>query len=221
MTIELARSAPSNDEPTDEALVERVRAGDVALFELLVRRHNQRLYRTARSIVCDDREAEDVVQDAYVAAFVHLASFEGRSRFATWLTRITVRQALARSRRRSEVLVDTPMEGAMTEHRHTPEGRSADRELGRFLEAAIDELPPDFRTVFMLRSVQDLSTAETAACLEIPEDTVKTRLHRARRLLQEQLTASLDRATTQVHAFLGDRCDRITAAVMGRIREVG
>lgn len=202
---------------SDEALVTRIRNGDKLLFELLVRRHNQRLYRVTRSILRDDHDAEDAVQDAYVAAYLRLDSFEGRSKFATWVTRIAVRVALTRNRQRREV--HRSVEEAMTDPGRTPEKAAADSEIGRLIEVQIDTLPDTFRTVFMLRMVQELSTAETAQCLEIPEPTVKTRLFRAKKLLRDRLGEQLERDSTKAHAFAGERCDRLTRAVMTRILE--
>ncbi len=216
---------PHADTLADEDVVARVCGGERALFELLVRRHNQRLYRVTRSILRDDAEAEDAVQGAHIAAYLKLDHFEGRSRYATWLTRIAVREALTRKRRRRELLVEQPAELTLHAAGSSPEGAAMNAELGRVLEAAIDTLPEEFRIVFMMRAVQELSTAETADCLGIPEATVKTRLFRARKLLRTQLGEQVeallhprvDEATPRVHAFAGDRCDRITAAVMARV----
>src|SRR5262245_26727948 len=176
-------------ELSDEEVVERVRRGETALFEVIMRRYNQRLYRAARAILRDDGEAEDVVQDAYVRAFTHLAQFAGRAAFGTWLTRIAVHEALARARRRGlfRPLGDEGAEGDdMTTFRSAAdvEKQVADRELVRVLEAAIEALPDPFRAVFVLREIEEMSTAETAAVLDLREETVKTRLHRARALLR-------------------------------------
>src|SRR5207249_11694221 len=154
---------------TDEEVVERVSRGETALFELLMRRSSQRLYRIARAIVRDDGEAEDVNQDAFVRAYEHLDQFAGRARFSTWLTRIAVHEASARVRRRgrqAEIQEGRPNLASTTPG---PEQRAADRELGRAIEAAVEALPEVYGAVFMLREVEGLSTAETSACLEIPE----------------------------------------------------
>src|SRR5262245_48048330 len=202
---------------TDEDIVERIRGGETALFELLMRRYNQRLYRVTRTIVRDDEEAEDVTQDAWVRAFEHLHQFAGRARFSTWLTRIAVHEASARRRRRGR---QHDVEGDMTTLPSAtagPEQRAADRELGQAIKAAIDALPEVYGSVFMLREVEGLSTAETAACLQIAEETVKTRLHRARALLRNHINARIGAGVREAFQFAGVRCDRLVAAVMARI----
>jgi len=200
----------------DEQVVARVLAGEKAWFEVLLRRHNQRLFRVARAIVKNDAEAEDVVQQAWLSAYSHLAQFESAARFSTWLTRIAVNEALGRLQRgarRGEVELEE-ME-SMTSR--TPEVEVAGREEARLLEAAVDELPEPYRLVFMLREVQELSVAETAESLNISEDNVKVRLHRARAALREGLIARMESAARQAYPFLGARCDRIVAAVMARL----
>jgi len=203
---------------SDEQVVARVRRGETALFEVIMRRYNQRLYRAARAILHDDGEAEDVVQEAYVRAFTHLDQFAGRAAFGTWLTRIAVHEALARARRRGRLqsLGDEGAEGDdMTAFRSAAdvEKQAADRELGRVLEAAIEALPDPFRAVFVLREIEEMSTAETAAV----RDPVKTRLHRARALLRRALYAGTREAAHEVFQFGFARCDRVVAAVLGRI----
>jgi RNA polymerase sigma-70 factor, ECF subfamily len=205
---------------SDELVIERVRAGDVASFEIIMRRYNQRLYRTARAILGDDSEAEDVVQEAYVRAYTHLEQFAGRARFSTWLTSIAVHEALARVRQRTR-FVET--EGRMAEFAsagHGPEQAAADRELAAVLERVVEGLPESFRTVFMLREIEGLSTADTAACLEIPEETVKTRLHRARGLLRKALYARAGDTIGALFPFGAARCDRMVAAVLSRITQL-
>jgi len=207
---------------SDEQVVARVRRGETALFEIIMRRYNQRLYRAARAILRDDGEAEDVVQEAYVRAFTHLDQFAGRAAFGTWLTRIAVHEALARARRRGRLqpLGDEGSEGDdMTAFRSAAdvEKQAADRELGRVLETAIEALPDPFRAVFVLREVEEMSTAETAAALDLREETVKTRLHRARALLRRALYAGTREAAHAVFQFGFARCDRVVAAVFGRI----
>jgi RNA polymerase sigma-70 factor (ECF subfamily) len=203
---------------TDEDLVARVRGGQVRLFEHLMRRHNQRVYRAARAIVRDEAEAEDVMQDAYVRAYEHLAEFEGRARFSTWVTRIAVHEAFARVRRarRFDALDAESEERAMTPG-PSPEQCASDHEMRGVLERAIDTLPEDFRAVFMLRAVEELSGAETAECLGIPEETVKTRLHRARGRLQEAVLTTLEPSLPRAFEFQRPRCDRVVAGVLRRI----
>ena len=173
----------------DEALVRRVCAGEAACFELLMRRHNERIYRTVRAVLGDDADVEDVMQQAYVSAYQHLAGFEGRARFSTWMTRIAINEAYARlrKRRRTEAAPwedDTAMAEEPTAAGPTPEQIAARVEMHALLERAVDTLSVPNRMVFVLRSVEGLSTAETAACLEISEEAVKTRLHRANEALR-------------------------------------
>lgn len=208
---------------SDEDVVLRVKAGDGALFEILMRRYNQRLYRVARSIVRDDTEAEDVMQQAYVNAYTHLAQFAGRAQFSTWLTRIAVYEALARRRRRRRL----PEIDSMSDHDDTrgalassgpdPEQEAITGELRTALEASLDTIPEMYRTVFVLREVEGLSTAEAADCLESSEDVVKTRLHRAKALLRQELLARAGTLAGTAFRFHAVRCDRVVAAVITRL----
>lgn len=209
-------------EMTDESVVAAVLDGQTALFEVLMRRYNQRLYRVVRGILRDEAEAEDVVQEAYLNAFVHLRQFAHRSRFSTWLTKIAVYEALARARRRSR-FVDAPEDAEMTLNSHDPdpERQAETAELRALLEGAIDALPSTYRTVFILREVEQLSTAEAAECLEVSEDAVKMRLHRARALLRTDLMDRVGTRTTEAFRFDGERCDRIVRGVMARIQAMG
>jgi RNA polymerase sigma-70 factor (ECF subfamily) len=204
---------------TDDRIVERVRAGDAHLFELLMRRHNERLYRAVRSILRNEAEAEDAMQAAYLHAFAHLRDFEGRSSFATWLTRIAINEAFAR-RRRALRTVDTEEEPDLPADTRSPEESTSDVESRRLLTRAIETLPEHYRTVFVLRQVQELSIEETATCLDVEPATVKTRLHRARALLRRRLLAELDPASRRVLPFEAPRCDRVVAAVLARIAGV-
>lgn len=208
---------------TDEEVAQRVLLGETALFEILMRRYNQRLFRVVRGIIRDDNEAEDVVQEAYVNAYTHLDQFAGRAKLSTWLTRIAVNEALARARRGARWdQLDTDSETGATMDRlksdePDPERQAATGEMRATLEAAIDGLPPLYRSVLMLRDVEELSTAETAACLEASEEAVKVRLHRARLMLREKLYDTIGRQATQAFRFDGARCDRIVRGVMQRI----
>jgi RNA polymerase sigma-70 factor (ECF subfamily) len=205
-------------EQTDEDLVRQVVGGDTSLFEKLMRRYNERIYRVARAIVRDDHEAEDVMQQAYVNAFTHLDQFNGSARFSTWLTRIAVNESLARLRRQDRYL---PLHDRLAESGlQNPERRAIVRELRGHLETAIDELPDGTREVFVLRAVQDLSTAEVAACLDISEDVVKTRLSRARAALRRILLERVSPAVVDVFRFYRPRCDRVVAAVLVRIEVI-
>ena len=218
------RLAADEDGRPDEELVERVLRGEAAVFEVLMRRHNPRLYRVARAIVKDEAEAEDVMQQAYVNAYAHLSQFAGRARFSTWLTRIAVYEALARARRRRQFdPIDEAAgadEGKMTRlvaHQPDPEQQALCGELRVLLESAIDALPEVHRSAFVLRDVEGLSTAETAECLGINEETVKTRLHRARGRLRETLYRSAGLARAHVFPFHDRRCDRVVDAVFARL----
>ena len=209
----------------DEEVVRRVLAGESALFEVLMRRHNQRVYRAARAIVRDEAEAEDVMQQAYVNAYLHLDQFGGRARFSTWLTRIATHEALARIRRRSRFTeIETMTESAdrgdvLTERGPNPERQAFMTELRRTLEGGVDALPEAYRAVFVLRDVEGLSTAETAECLGVSADAVKTRLVRARAQLRRQITARIGLGVRDLFAFAAPRCDRVVAAVLARVSQ--
>lgn len=209
---------------TDEEVVERVRAGETALFEILMRRYNQRLYRVTRSILGDAAEAEDVTQDAYVRSYMHLDQFDGRARFSTWLTKIAVHEALARARSRKRLVeIDAApesMEGGMSleSKSPSPEQEMLTHKMRMVLEAAVDRLPETYRSVFMLREVEEMSTAETAECLDLSEEAVKVRLHRARSLLRKNIYAQTGAATASAFQFMGASCDRMVSAVLERIR---
>jgi RNA polymerase sigma-70 factor, ECF subfamily len=209
--------------PSDDEIIERVRHGDRDSFELVMRRYNQRIYRTVRAILKEEDETIDVMQEAYVSAYTHLADFSGRARFSTWLTRIAVHEALGRLRKRKrlEPLDDTDSEDMLMVSPVTgPENSASDSELRVLLEEAVDALPETFRTTFVLRSVEQLSVAETAEVLGIPEETVKTRHHRARERLQHALTERVGGALPELFGFHRPRCDKVVAQVLGRIREL-
>ena len=199
---------------TDEDIVARVLSGEVPLFELLVRRHNQRLYRATKAILKDEAEAEDAMQEAYVRAFVKLDQFAGEAKFSTWLTKIAVYEALGRLRRRKrqEEIPDT-----MKSH-DNPERTVHDLQVRAAIEDAVDKLSPIYRAVFVLREVEELSGSETAECLGITEETVKTRLHRARALLRRRLERIIGGALGRSFSYGGQRCDAMTTAVMARIQ---
>lgn len=208
---------------TDEDVVHRVLEGHTALFEVLMRRHNERVYRAARAILRDDREAEDVMQQAYVNAYAHLRQFDGRATFATWLTRIAVYEALARAKKRgryrsldeeSAQALETMMEARSAAN---PEQQAFAAELRFVLEAAVDALPDGSREVFVLREVQGLSTAETAVSLGISDDVVKTRLSRAKRALRRDLLQRAGLAAPNMFTFHQSRCNRVVAMVFARI----
>jgi RNA polymerase sigma-70 factor (ECF subfamily) len=212
---------------SDTEIVERVRNGETPLFEVLMRRHNQRVYRAARSIVKDEAEAEDVMQQAYINAFVHLKQFESRAQFSTWLTRITIYEALSRRRKQrpEEPLsihdddIDDANAAPMRAAELSPERQAYAGELGRLIEDAADALPETYRTVFMLRDVEGLSTSETAEGLGVGEEAVKTRLHRARAMMRRSLSDRLGETASRAFQFHAVRCDRVVAAVMTEIRQ--
>lgn len=226
MTLQTSAGPPAKA-LTDDQIVTRVLAGEPHLFELLMRRYNPRVYRVTRAILKSDADAEDAMQDAYVQAFTNLASFEGRASFATWLTRIALHAALGRVRRGKNVTVVEDLdEMPIAPEKHpmssqmmakSPETGADDRELRTILEAAIDELPEHYRTVFVLRAVEDLSVTEAAESLDLQEETVRTRFFRARAMLKESLLEKIDGATRGVYDFHLSRCDRVVAAVLARI----
>ena len=210
-------SLAPREELSDAEIVGRVLAGDRALFELILRRHNERIYRAVRSILRDETEVEDAMQQTYVDAFQHLGEFQGRARFSTWLTRIAVHEALGRRRRQKP---ENGEDGAMANlpgPERNPEERAQDGEMQKILMSAIDALPEHFRTVFVLRAVQGLSVEETAEALDLNQETVKTRLFRARALLQRSILERTDPALAHALPFPATRCDRVVDKVMRQI----
>ena len=217
---------------SDVDIATRIAAGDHGAFELMMRRYNRPLYRTARSILRDDSEAEDVLQDAYLLAYRGMDKYRGESSLATWLTRIVANEALARLRktsRRAQIIridgdndsindaAETDMNDATSEQ---PESAAMRSEARRLLEKKIDALPDAYRTVFMLRAVEEMTVEETSACLGIPEATVRTRFFRARSLLRESLSREFDFALEEAFGFDGARCDRIVAGALARLNSM-
>jgi RNA polymerase sigma-70 factor (ECF subfamily) len=211
------------DALSDEQVVALVLDGQTALFEVLMRRHNERIYRAARAILRDERESEDVMQQAYVNAYAHLRQFDRRAQFSTWLTRIAVNEAISRARKRGRYQsLDEDAPGASetsmsTQQPPDPERQAFTRELSTLLEAAVDTLPDGHREVFVLRDVEGLSTAEAAESLGVSVDVVKTRLSRARAALRRQLFERAGMAASDAFTFQRPRCDRVVVAVMARI----
>src|SRR6478672_11189246 len=211
-------------EQSDAEVIRQVLDGNTALFELLMRRYNERVYRAARAIVRDELEAEDVMQQAYVNAFTHLHQFNGSARFSTWLTRIAMNEALARVRRQgrfdsfdeesSNVELFTTLNQS-----DNPERQAFAHELRDLLEWAIDRLPGGMREVFVLREVEGLSTLEVAECLGVSDDVVKTRLSRARAMLRRLLIERTGAAAAEAFRFYRPRCDRVVANVLARIAD--
>ncbi len=225
--LKAREKTPADASLPDEQVVLRVLAGDGALFELIMRRYNQRLFRVVRSILGDDAEAEEVVQQAYVNAYAHLGQFAGEAKFATWLTRIAVHEAWARSRRRRRQSgferADSDGEAAaedgdaMISPAPDPERQAAISETRRLVEQSVDALRPAYRAVFVLREVEGLSTSETAECLGITPEAVKVRLHRSKAFLREDLYRRAGLEASNAFPFLGARCDRMVRAVLERL----
>ncbi len=225
MTEPLARVGYS-DAP-DADLVRHAVRGEPAAFEAIMRRHNRALFRTARAILRDDAEAEDALQEAYLRAHRTLSGYRGEARLSTWLARIVANEALARLRKQARRAVIVPLdprriaedlhestEGTMDRE---PETSARRAEMRKLLEERIDALPGAYRAVFMLRAVEEYSVEETAAILQIPEATVRSRFFRARSLLREGLASEIDLASADAFAFAGERCDRVVAGVMQRL----
>jgi RNA polymerase sigma-70 factor (ECF subfamily) len=204
---------------SDAEIVERVRNGETALFEVLMRRHNQRIYRVARAVIKDEAEAEDVMQQAYINAFTHLNQFQDRSQFSTWLTRIALHEALARRRKRKPEESPEDVMETLTSTQPDPERQAYGAELGRLLEAAVDALPESYRVVFMLREIEGLSTSETAAGLDLGDEAVKTRLHRAKAMVRSAIAERMGASSAEAFAFPATRCNRVVAAVMADIQQ--
>lgn len=208
-------------------LVTRALDGDEGAIRAIIRLHNRRLYRLARSVVRDNDEAEDVLQEAYLHAFAALPQFRGESRLATWLSRIVLNAALESARKkRPESMADIPSPAAAhnviafpgsLQGPIDPERAMAQREIREMIERAIDALPDGFRAVLMMRTVEGLSTEETSAALGLKAETVKTRLHRSRVLLRAALSEQIGSLFTDTFPFDGRRCERITERVIARL----
>jgi len=209
---------------SDSEVADRVAGGERGLFEILMRRHNQRIYRVVRAVLRDERDVEDVMQQAYINAFVHLHQFERRSQFSTWLTRIALNEAFAR-RKKTQATDDSAIHdersgelmNSIPSSLPDPERQAYAGELTRALEQAIDTLPETYRVVFMLRDVEGLSTLETAEGLGLGDEAVKTRLHRARAMVRRAVTERLGEQVPQAFQFHAPRCDRVVAAVLAHI----
>jgi RNA polymerase sigma-70 factor (ECF subfamily) len=227
--LSTASITPVPDSLHDDGIVARIIAGDRNALRLLMQRHNQRLFRTARSILRNDAEAEDALQEAWLHAWRAMSGFQHNSRLSTWLVRIVINEALGRLRkssRRAQVISldgqnvdDTREAEADTENTvpEQPELTVYRGEMRRLVEQRIDALPDAFRTVFVLRAIEEMTVAETSECLDLPEATVRTRFFRARRLLREALAVEIDLATDEAFGFDGERCERITRQVLARI----
>ena len=218
---ESAHTVPCAPE-SDDAIIKRVRNGEIECYALILRRYNQQLFRIARSILQDDVLAEDALQEAYVAAYRRLQQYQARGSFASWLTRITINEARMSRRKQSryretDIAESQPAAWVDSQATSNPAHSAANTELAALIESAMRELPESFRLVFMLRGIQQLSIDETACCLGIPTATVKTRYHRARNLMQQALTPHIADAGLQLYEFAGKRCDNLVSAVMQRL----
>lgn len=224
-----ATSTTLDPQASDADLARRIGEGDQDAFVLMMRRHNRMLFRAARSVLRDDAEAEDALQDGYLQAYRSIGQFRGQAKLSTWLTRIVVNEAIARarkSRRHAGVTRiypgDDPEPQASAEHGALPGVASPEHSAMRaearvLLEQSLDALPEAFRTVFILRAVEEMSGEEVAACLGIPEATVRTRFFRARAMLRAALASQIDLALEEAFSFDGARCDRVVAAVLARV----
>jgi RNA polymerase sigma-70 factor, ECF subfamily len=233
--MQLASLKTAGKDLPDDELVRRIALGDREALGFLMLRYNQKLYRTARSILKDDAEAEDTVQEAYLLAYRSIGRFRGVAKISTWLVRVVANEALGRLRKRNRSAEIIWMDGNMHEdieasEKHgnderapgQPERAALRAETRRLLERTIDTLPHAFRVVFVLRAIEEMTVEETAAALEIPEATVRSRFFRARGLLRETLSREIDFSLEDVFHFAGARCDRIVAGVLARLeKELG
>jgi RNA polymerase sigma-70 factor (ECF subfamily) len=223
--------APISPQTEDAELVSRAALGDEAAFEAIMRRNNRLLFRTARSILKSDAEAEDTLQEAYLRAWRALKDFRSEARLSTWLVRIVVNEALARLKRKDAQVIpldaamtsiDPDIQASLSDHPdRRPEHSAMRAQMRKLLEDRIDLLPEDFRTVFVLRAVEEMSVKEVALALAIPEATVRTRFFRARGILREGLASQIDVALNDAFSFDGARCDRIIAGVFARANAEG
>ena len=217
--------ADAHEALPDAALAARVAARDAGAFETLMRRHNRRLFRVARAILKSDPDAEDALQEAYLAAYRAIGGFRGDSALATWLTRIVINEAYARLRKAGRAAIiplseapemSADSDDALRDPGEAPDTAAMRAELRRLLERHIDALPEQFRTAFVLREVEELSVDEAAEALDVPAATIRTRAHRARALLRAALAREIDVATLDAFGFAGERCDRIVRSVLAR-----
>ena len=213
-----ATTLPVTNEPlSDNEVVRRVVDGDTALFEILMRRYNQRVYRAVRAVLRTDDEAEDVMQQAYLNAFANLRQFAERAQFSTWLIRIAVNEALARTKKRGRETGDELIFENVESIERNPEQQALTSQMREVVEVELEALPAIYRTILVLRDVEGLSTAETASCLDVSEDVVKTRLHRARARVREALVKRAGVTIESIYEFGNARCDAVVDAVMRQI----
>jgi len=227
-----AYEAAPTSEVSDPELAQRAAHGDDKAFEIIMRRNNRVLYRTARSILLDDADAEDAVQEAYLKAYRAMDRFHGESKLTTWLTRIVINEALQKLRNRKQETGTVSLENVVDLEMHVdianegksgpvgPETAAMRAQTRKLLEHKIDQLPSAFHTVFILRALEEMSVEETASCIGITEATVRTRFFRAKSLLRESLAKEIDMVFEDAFAFAGERCDRIVSTVLERIRRL-
>ncbi|MDB5922333.1 MAG: putative polymerase sigma factor [Betaproteobacteria bacterium] len=226
--MEAADKTPDRNELSDLEIAQRIASGDRASFEVVMRQCNRQLFRVARAILKDDSEAEEALQEAYITAYVQISAFRGASKLSTWITRIVINESLGRMRKQQRRNVVIPFsehhedwhakENTLADDKNpSPEDATLRAEIRALLEQKIDALPIAFRTVFMMRELEEMTVEETADCLGIPAATVRTRLFRARALLREALAREIDIATPDAFAFAGTRCDRIVSTVLNRL----
>lgn len=230
MRPNLATEATTATSSSDLSLVRQVQEGDDKAFEIIMRTNNRALYRAARSILQNDADAEDAVQEAYMRAYQSFHQFHGDARLGTWLTRIVINECLERLRKQKRETGRVSLENVVnleahidktTDGKHdsdSPDSAAMRAQTRRLLEHKIDQLPAAFRTVFVLRALEEMSVEETALCIGVPEATVRTRFFRARSMLRESLAREIDTVFEDAFAFAGDRCDRIVSAVLERVR---
>jgi RNA polymerase sigma-70 factor (ECF subfamily) len=219
MTTTVEALGLSGEQLSDTEVVRRIVAGDAALFEILMRRHNQRVYRAVRAVLRSDDDAEDVMQQAYINAYKHLGQFAGDAQFSTWLTRIAINEALRRRKRARTIGEgdDSVTISLVEDDAPDPEMQASTAELRELLEREIAALPESYRLVIMLRDIEGLSTAEAAQSLGLSEDVVKTRLHRGRTMLRDSLYRRAGVTFESLFTFGNARCDRVVAFVMARV----
>ena len=208
---------------SDQEIIKEVLNGNTSLFEVLMRRYNQRLFRIQRSYISDEEAVKDTLQQTYLKAFKNLDSFRGEAQFSTWITRIAINEALKYLNKEDRYSDIHEISGVISRKSHpddntnTPEENMIQRDLQRLLEKAVDQLPPKYRSVYMMREVEQISTKETAECLDISRSNVKVRLHRAKQKVRKQLEQQVE--NTDIFDFRGQRCDRMVYQVMQKIAE--
>lgn len=201
----------------EEKIIELIKKGDTKQFEWIIRKYNQRLYRIARAIIKEDTEVEDILQDTYLKAYQALSQFQNKSQFSTWITRILINNANARLNKKKRMESTDSMswleEKMVDDELTTPDNRATNLELKKILEESIDNLPETLRTVYVMREIEGLNVIETAQCLDITEENVKTRLHRAKAFLKEELYKRT-KGDIELFRFGLERCDRVVMTVM-------